>query len=186
MSVLQFHCWWCRLSRITVGVSRLQVQYGTSSNSSLAFHYVFGSGSDMYVWSKSLFFSRGTKQQHSLAQHKNGTRGTRCPVQQVNYAKSTKRRPNPRTDTDVTEGVVDDSTASAAKSNKRVTTNSDVSAPSAHEDSQHDERAGARRTRGRIARDGHGDHRLVGERGHHPGGGMPTSPPSRRRRWGQQ
>ena len=69
-----------------------------------------------------------TKPQQSLAQHTptaHGTRGTRCPVQ-VNYAKSTKRHPNPRTDTDVTEGVVVDSTASAAKSSKRVTANSDV------------------------------------------------------------
>ena len=71
--------------------------------------------------------STHTKQQHSLAQHNPtayGTRGTRCPVQQVNYAKSPKNRPNPRTDADVTEDVVVDTTASSAKSSKRVTANS--------------------------------------------------------------
>ena len=42
MSVLQFRCWWCRLSRIIVGVCRFKVQYGTSSSSSLVFHYALG------------------------------------------------------------------------------------------------------------------------------------------------
>ena len=51
-----------------------------------------------------------------------------------------------------------DSTASAAKSSKRVT------------DSKHSEHAGARSIRGRIPLDGHGDYRLVSEPGHHPGG----------------